>query len=581
MNFLDYIKLANSYQLSSNKEQPFSIGLITNFTDDVLLKVLTGVCLKNYILPDIYKVPYKQYRFALKDQNDKIWQSFRLIFFFIDTNFYLHSEFFDGDDYGNSLLDDLEFFLKHTSSTVVANTFLLPYAGPGGNQINKSLFFQRIKKLNERFYELAKKYSNLEIFELNRLAQIAGERQIRDLRGLYAFDSPFTNDFLTYLAEEWFVYVMALSGRVKKLIVLDLDNILWGGVVGELGPLGISLGPGYPGLVFQNFQRALLEYQKAGILLAINSKNNPNDVEEVFEKNPHMILQKKHFVSIIANWEDKFSNMMVLSKQLNLGLESFVFFDDEPMQRELIKASLPQVLVPDLDSQHPEQYLTILNNLAVFNPFSLTAEDASKDKLYKEEQKRQVLQNNTSSLEDFIKSLKMVLDVSVNNTEQIPRISQLTLKTNQFNVTTHRYNQKEIEQFMDKGLVFTANLKDRFGDYGLTALAVFLPDVELKEKYTLDTFLMSCRILGRSVEFSFIDFIIRWMFEKYGTKNVIAEFIPTLKNIPAKDFFAKFGFENLNTATLGKKFRLNVQDYYAKENKDVYKSITVNLLTTI
>jgi FkbH-like protein len=534
--------------------------------------------LHNNIYPDIYKVAYKQYRFALKDKNDKIWKNFRLIFFFLDANFYLRSEFFDEEDFGNSLLDDLESFLKQTTSTVVANTFILPYTGPGGNQVKNSDFYYRQVKLNERLYGLAKKYSNLEIFEVNRLMHISGERDARDLRGLYAFDSPFTNDFLTYLAEEWCVYVLALSGLIKKVIVLDLDNVLWGGVVGELGSLGISLGPGYPGLAFQNFQHALLEYQKAGILLAINSKNNLKDVEEVFEKNPHMVLQKKHFAAIIANWEDKYSNMVLLSKQLNLGLESFVFFDDEPVQRELIKKRLPQVLVPDLDSRYPEQYITTLYNLSVFSPFALTAEDSNKAELYNQEQKRQVLQSNTSSLKDFIQSLGMVLDVSINNNDHISRIAQLTMKTNQFNVTTHRYGQKEVEQFMNQGVVFTANLKDKFGDYGLTALAILLPNATSIGQYKVDTFLMSCRILGRGVEYSFMDFIVKFMFKRYKIDILEAEFISTPKNIPAKDFFTKFGFESIKSTTISSEFQLNVPDYCTHENKEVYKSIEVKLL---
>lgn len=574
MTFLNYIQLANTYKPEAAKAEAFLIGMVTNFTDDILNKVLIGICLKHNIHPHIYKVPYKQYGFELKNPLSRLWGSFRLVFFFFDINFYLQSEFSSNDDYGNALLDDLESYVSKVSCTVVVNTFLLPYRGPRGNHVIKHALFDRAQRFNNRLWDMAAKYSNLEIFDINRLVYLRGERAVRDLRGLYAFDTPFTNDFLAEIAEEWFAYILTLGGKAKKVIVLDLDNTLWGGVVGELGPSEIELGPGYPGMAFQNFQRALLEYQKAGILLAINSKNNLADVEEVFEKNGHMVLQKHHFSAIFANWEDKASNLQAMARQLNLGLESFVFFDDDPLQRELVNKRLPEVLVPELGTE-PETYAAILFDLPVFSPFALTEEDLRKNQQYQQEQQRQVLQKHASSLADFIAELKIEVEVSANDSRQIPRLSQLTLKTNQFNLTTRRYAQKDISRFIENGLVFGARVKDKYGDYGLTALAIILPDPAEDDDFVLDSFLMSCRILGRGVEFSFLDFIIREFVALRGVKKLRAQFIPSNKNEPAKNFLNEFGFQKTGGENSGE-LELDVAAYCLNENPKVYKSININ-----
>ncbi len=577
MSFLEYLKLSNNYKPLDSATDNFEIGLVTNFTDDVLVKLLNGVLIKNSIKPKIYKTPYKQYGFALKNSSHEIWQTRRLVFFLFDQNFYMNSEFSGSNSYTGELLSDLENYVSKVSSTVVVNTFLLPYNGPRGNHVINHELFARAQDFNLKLWELAKKYSNLEVFDLNRLVYLHGEKSARDLRGMYAFDTPFTNEFLTSLAEEWLVYVLALSGKAKKVIVLDLDNTLWGGVVGELGPLQIAVGPNYPGAAFQNFQRALLEYQKAGVLLAINSKNNMADVEEVFEKNPHMILQKNHFAAITANWEDKATNLINLAKQLNLGLDSFVFLDDDPLQREFVRSRLPEVLVPELGLE-PESYINILYSLAVFSPFRATAEDLKKNQQYKEEQKRQDLQKKSTNLEDFIADLGIKLDISLNAEEHIPRISQLTLKTNQFNITTKRYSMPQIQEFMTNGLIFSCNITDKFGDYGITALAIIKPKESAEKVFYLDTLLMSCRVLGRGVEFSFMDFIVRKIYKDYDAKILEAEFISTMKNEPAKNFLADFGFKQIQALEGLKEFSLNVSEYCTLKNPKVNQSITVNYI---
>ena len=275
-----------------------------------------------------------------------------------------------------------------------------------------SPFFTLVEEYNKRLEELAAELPNLIVFDTNRLVHLLGEKQTFDARGTHAFDIPFTSEFMAMLAEEWTAYVRALMGKTKKCIVLDLDNTLWGGVVGELGPTGIALGPDYPGSAFVAFQHALLDFYERGIILAINSKNNLEDVLEVFKKNSAMVLKEEHFSAIRANWNDKADNLIDIAKELNIGLESMVFFDDDILNRNIVRGRLPEVTVPEF-SLPPEDYVKTLYALDVFNQFSLTEEDTKKGKMYAEERQRKQVMKGAKGLDDYIKELNIVMRVEV------------------------------------------------------------------------------------------------------------------------------------------------------------------------
>ena len=362
------------------------------------------------------------------------------------------------------------------------------------------------------------------------------------MRWLHASDIPFSNVFMAALAEEWVAYARVLLGKSKKCIVLDLDNTLWGGVVGEVGPRGIALGPDYPGSAFVNFQQALLEFYDRGILLAIASRNNPADVAEVFEKNPYMVLKEKHFSAIRTDWKTKPEMIREIAEELNIGTDSMVFLDDDPVNREMVRGELPGVAVPDF-SLPPEEYAPLLHSLNLFHQFSLTGEDLAKGRMYAEERQRKKVLLQAKSPDAYIAELDIRITVAVNDRDLIPRLSQLTLKTNQFNLTTRRYSEADILKFMESGaLVISGNVTDKFGDYGTVILAIVVPDRGDPRKTTLDTMLMSCRVMGRGVECSFMDYLLR----ELGRRSIIsleAEFISTVKNVPAKkDFLAEHGF---------------------------------------
>jgi len=336
-------------------------------------------------------------------------------------------------------------------------------------------------------------------------------------------------------------YVIGYLGISKKCIVLDLDNTLWGGIIGEDGFNGIKLGPDPPGNAFMEFQKTLLSFHQRGIILAINSKNNYDDAIKVIQEHPYMQLREDNFASLKINWNDKVSNMKEIAEEINIGLDSIIFFDDDPVNREFVKINLPQVEIIDLP-RDPSEFVNILKRLNEFSVLKITQEDQQRGKMYVEQRKRNDLEKSSPNLEGFLKQLDLRVSIKTANDFTIPRISQLTLKTNQFNLTTKRYQENDIKKFaQDKSyLVGCAQVEDKFGDNGITG--VFIVNKNNPKEWYLDTFLLSCRVMGREVEKGIIGYVIKKAKES-GVQYLRAQFIPTQKNKPVEDFLPNCGFK--------------------------------------
>lgn len=543
MGFLDYLKAVHTKSRETGTgtgQKKFAIHLITNFTDGVLQKILGGALLTHGIDPDIVAVPYQQHNFFLTDKKSFLWrQQADVTFIFFDEHPYKYSPFMEGG-YWENLLSNIKRYIKYQKGPVIMCTFITPYHNTYGNLFEHDPLYRFIEEANSVLKQMRAEFSNFHVCDLDALIHIHGEKEARDIRGLYAFDTPFTNTFLTVVAESWYAYVRAMTGAAKKCIVADLDNTLWGGVVGEVGPLGISLGPDYPGSAYQAVQRALLNLYGRGVILALNSKNNPADVAEVFARNQHMILKEDHFAAVRINWQDKATNIMEIADELNIGLDSMVFLDDDPVNRGLVRKMLPQVFVPELP-ENPEEYVPLIHRFDLFNQFNLSHEDLQKSKMYADERKRIYVREAATSIEDYIKDLGIQIIPEINKTDFLPRIAQLTQKTNQFNLTTRRYTEKELENMIKAGdLICAAEVSDRFGSYGKTIMAI----VKLKKGSVaeLDTFLMSCRVMGRGVETAFLGYVAGVLAKK-GVKRLAACFIPSPKNKPAENFLSSSGFK--------------------------------------
>ncbi|MHC4351196.1 MAG: HAD-IIIC family phosphatase [Planctomycetota bacterium] len=325
-----------------------------------------------------------------------------------------------------------------------------------------------------------------------------------------------------------------------KCIVLDCDNTLWGGIIGEDGMAGIALGPEYPGNCFVTFQRRLLDMLNRGCLLAICSKNNPHDVRQVIREHPSMVLREENFAAILANWDPKPNNLSLLAEELSLGLDSFLFVDDSPHECRMVRNVLPEIRVV----QVPEQPLEVpfcLDHLQELEILSLTDEDRQRFRMYVQNRRRKELAVTCGDLSDYLNSLKMKMRISVNDVEHVSRLSQMTQKTNQFNLTTKRYSEKDIRSFIDDDnwTVAHFSLSDIFGDNGIVGL--MLASNITSDTVLIDTFLMSCRVIGRRAEEAFLYRMLR-CFRELNKLKVKASYIPTSKNNLVEDFWAKQDF---------------------------------------
>lgn len=318
---------------------------------------------------------------------------------------------------------------------------------------------------------------------------------------------------------------------MKKCIVLDLDNTLWGGVIGEDGfdTIALSLAP--PGASFIGFQQALRDFHDRGIILAINSSNNPEDALNVIRNHPNMILKENHFAAQRINWNDKVTNMRELAAELNIGLDSMVFLDDSPLNREAMRTFMPEVETPDLPVD-PSKYVKFLHALPYFGSEVITDEDKMRGNLYVTERLRKETEKHFESREAFLKSLGTELTIFEDDPSALARLAQLTEKTNQFNVKKQPLSEKEIASYMQdkKHAVFHARAVDQFGDQGIIAFALVRKENDL---WHIQSLLMSCRVIGRGIEDAFIAAIAR-RAESEGASDLNVTFEPSEKNDPAR-----------------------------------------------
>ncbi len=383
------------------------------------------------------------------------------------------------------------------------------------------------------------------ILDWRKQILLSGYQNMVDEKFWYLGRIKYTNTALKSLAREFENIVGAIRGKTKKVLVLDLDNTLWGGIVGEDGIDGIQLSEDGIGKAFRDFQSVIKALTDLGIVLAINSKNNSEDVDEVFTSHPMMLLKKNDFAARKINWHPKSENMKQLAEDLNLGLDSFVFIDDNPREREIIKEQAPQVAVPDFpdDPVYLKRWFLEKVVYPYFPKVSLTEEDRKKTGQYKAYGKRKELSNKGLNLDEFIRNLNIVQGIYINDRRFITRTAQLTQKTNQFNMTTRRYTEADIENFIedDDHLIFNFDYTDTFGEEGIVGAAI------VKQQETgsfLDTFLVSCRVIGRNVEYVFLYQILDYL-KRQNLQRITAEFRPSKKNVVAEKFYKNIDFARI------------------------------------
>ena len=539
-------------------EKKIRIGILCSFTINGLEETIRVKSAEKNIDCVTYVSGYNQYNQEILNPESNLYKfSPDIVFLIVDTRNIL------GDlyhlPYSISISERKNFvekklkeiqnladaFINRTKSKLIIANFSIPTFSPNGIFETKTEYglHQMIEDLNRGLINSFVNSNSIYVYDFNEFVSRYGEVNIFDYKQFFFGDMKISLDYIPYMANDLMGYVISHLGLSKKCIVLDLDNTLWGGIVGEDGFNGIKLGPEPPGNTYLEFQRVLLSLYQRGIILAINSKNNYDDALKVIKEHPYMVLREEHFASMRINWNDKVSNMKEITNELNIGADSMVFFDDDPVNREYMKLNMPQILTVDLPKDS-SQYAQIIKEMNEFSVLNITDEDAKRGKMYVEQRKRSDLEQSAPNLESFLKNLELRIMIKKANQFTIPRISQLTLKTNQFNLTTKRYQESDIKKFSEDNryLVGCLQVEDKFGDNGITG--VFIVYKENPKEWFIDTFLLSCRVMGREVEKGMLGYIIN-IAKENGIEQLKAQFIASQKNKPIEDFLSNCGFHNV------------------------------------
>ncbi len=443
------------------------------------------------------------------------------------------------------------FCARHIDKVVVANLFSF--------SSNRWLGFADIThpgslkaceaNLNGKLVSIARNHPNLLVLDLDLLFRRHGEDALVSGAFWYTARIRYTARMFELIAETIRRAIDAQGQRCKKVLILDLDDTLWGGIVGELGPLGIALSEDGMGRCYRDFQRCIKAAKRTGVLLAIASKNNESDVNEVFDKNDMMILRREDFAAICTNWRPKVESIVEIAEQLNLGTDSFVYIDDNPAERDAIRKALPDVVVPDFPERTEQLLSWFMQEIvpAYFGKYAISVEDAAKTEQYRVNRARQKLAASFD-LDSYLAELGIECSISVDNGDRLIRAAQMTQKTNQFNLTTRRYEITDLARFVEshEHAVLMLDYRDRFGDEGTVGLAI----VDLAEG-RIDTFLTSCRVIGRKVEDRLLDKAIE-LCRCHGHRRIIGEYVPTRKNQVVAEFYDSHGFMPLSKYSDGR-----------------------------
>lgn len=559
INYLDILK-NNIKLLKSLTGKDFNIVVLSNVVVNQLKEILEYTLRKEGLKA---KVEFGTYNNILQDSLkykdvDAIiifWEGYN-----ITAEFLNKAEILDNkglEEIIGRIKTDIDFVIENlkTAPVLLFNIFANSLFEDSDERKNLTRCCLELNK-----YLDLKTQRNLKLINLNPVIENITREKAFNKRYFLTSKAPYTVEFFFEYSSLIKPIFRAITGKVKKILIVDCDNTLWKGIIGEDGADGIAFNSATKdGQVFQKVQIALKELKGKGVLLAICSKNNEKDVLEVFEKHPEMPLKFNDFVCFKINWSDKVSNIKTIAKELNIGLDSMIFLDDSEFEINFINEYLPEVktfLVPQNHTDY-ESLIIKINNEFYFENY--TKEDKNRTQMYYEQSIRKNIRSTYTTIVDYLKSLCVKVLIEREFGKNIERIAQLTNKTNQFNSTAIRYSETQIEEIINSNdnVIYSFSVSDIYGEYGRTGLIII--NFEGKNAY-IENFLMSCRILSRNIEFVFFDFLILTL-KKYNTTHVFANYIRTLKNSQIENFYEMLGFTTIEENENKKTYKLEIENY--------------------
>jgi FkbH-like protein len=527
------------------------VALLGSFTLDPFLPVLRVEAARAGLWLDTYLAPYGQYLPELIDPDSGLYR-FRpnVTFLAVDADVLWNQRWAESPPMKSEpvvgglltpLFSGLDVFDRAGSGIVVVNDFVLPRRSTEGVNAfrTKGTFAHTVAHANKHLRLRLSLRDHTFLFPLADVVAQVGRNHAFNWRTHYRGHVSWSDALMAEVAERYVGFSLAAIGRATKCIVLDLDNTLWGGVLGEDGAAGIALGPQWPGSEFVDFQRELLDLQRQGILLALCSKNNEGEALAILREHPSMLIRESHLAAYRINWADKATNIRAIARELNIGLDHMLVIDDSPHERAWIRQVIPELRVPELPAD-PSLYATWVGSLPSLIVLQQTAEDTQRTRQYQDARIREAYQGSVGSVEDFLRGLGLRVDIALADDGSMARVVQLLAKTNQFNLTTRRHDEPTIRRRTASGewRVYTMRVTDRFGDFGLTGIAIVVPG---DGSWHLESFLMSCRVIGKSVETALLARIAHDA-RGAGARSLTAEFIDSGRNQVASTFLSGHGF---------------------------------------
>ena len=553
-----------------NKSKPLKIAILGDSATQFLTQAIKGTGIDNDINFDVFEADFNQIERQVYDLSSELYKFEPEIVIVFQSSHKLLLKYNKINPEEHSLLasnemSKIENIYSNLSSNLEAKVIYYNYTeiddavfGNYANKVESSFLFQ-VRKLNYELMCFASKSANLYLCDISTIQNQIGKLNFFQPSVYVNTDMVISIDALPKIASKTIDIISTLNGKFKKCVILDLDNTTWGGVIGDDGIENIQIGSLGIGKSFSEFQYWIKKLKERGVILAVCSKNTEAIAMEPFEKHPEMVLRLKDISVFRANWENKADNIRQIQSILNIGFDSIVFLDDNPFERNIVKENIPEICVPELP-EDPANYLEFLYDLNLFETASFSNEDSERTKLYQIEAERVKVYKKFTNEDDFLKNLNMLSDIQFFNKFNIPRIAQLSQRSNQFNLRTIRYSEADIEKISVSNdyLSFAYTLEDNFGDNGL--ICVVILKKECQNTLFIDTWFMSCRVLKRGMENFVLSTIINTAKEN-GFNTIKGEYIFTNKNDLVKDHYTDLGFRKEQN-----RFYLDIKDYQEKLN---------------
>ncbi len=516
------------------QERDLQVILCASFVIEPVQDYLNYWCKEFDLNVNVTFAPYNQVFQQLLNPNSLFNQNRGINFLFIRVDDWLrdqgNKDAFEQNDFLNKTYLDFEEAIKQSRKNAIV-PFVIGLVPLSPSHSFATEVADHIEKLNKKLDYLLKNIPGFYLLDLNKIVTVYDAEEMFDSKSDEVGHLPFTQEYYAALGTYMVRKINAYKSPSYKVIALDCDNTLWKGVCGEDGPLNVVIDKNYAYV-----QEFLMEKYRQGFLLALSSKNNENDVWEVFDRNLGMMLKREHIAAYRINWNPKAGNIISIAKELNVGIDGFIFLDDSNFEIEQMSYSCPEVLAINLPDD-PSTFFSFLNHIWQFDVFNMTEEDLQRNNLYKAEKQRNEERGNYDYLNDFLKSLNIQVEIHSLEEKDLDRAIQLTLRTNQFNLNGIRRTREDISKYIgdNETLKWIIEVRDKFGNYGNVGL---LLGRQIQKTLMVETFLLSCRVLGRNVEDRLLSELHSLCVAK-GLVIIKAQFLSTEKNQPFSEFLGR------------------------------------------